>query len=217
MVFFHSWSSCAGGSTGGPAAGSSSGRHLRAYPDNLWGIIIIRSSCADFLDFIRSSIHGQPAHPRGVAYLRRPVGSHRRPLAPTQEHPPLRRRTAAHLRPGLSGGHPVRPAHRLSVEGSERNEILPRLHGPRPLPGVGAGRRLPDALGARPDGLRRLEGDRLVLAVDGRVHDQSAPRGGKRRAKTLPIAPKAGSSAVCWSRPRASRSAWPSKGPTATT
>src|SRR5665213_657602 len=96
---------------------------LRAYPDNPWGVIIIRCSCADFLDFIRSSNHGQPAHPGGVAYLRRSMGSHRRPLAPTQEHPPLRRRTAAHPRPGMSGGHPVRPAHRLSVEGSERNEI----------------------------------------------------------------------------------------------
>lgn len=190
---------------------------LRAYPDNPWGVIIIRCSCADFLDFIRSSNHGQPAHPGGVAYLRRSMGSHRRPLAPTQEHPPLRRRTAAHPRPGMSGGHPVRPAHRLSVEGSERNEILPRLHGPRPLPGVGEGGRLSGDVGGGPDGLRRLEGNRLVLAVDGRVHDEGASRGGKRRAKTPRIEPKRASNAACWWRPRASRSAWPSRGPTATT
>ncbi len=60
-----------------------------------------------------------------------------------------------------------------------RHPLLPRLDGPRPLPGVGRGRRLFDPVGARPDGLRRLEGDRLGLAEYGRLHDQGAPRGKK--------------------------------------
>jgi hypothetical protein len=48
------------------------------------------------------------------------------------------------------------------------------------------------------------------------VHDQGAPRGGKRRAKTPRIGPSRASSAACWSRPRASPSEWPWTGPTAT-
>ena len=47
------------------------------------------------------------------------------PAAPTPQHPPLRRRPAAHPRPRLHGGHPLRPAHRLPVEGPGRHPLLP--------------------------------------------------------------------------------------------
>ena len=73
-----------------------------------------------------------------------------------------------------------------------------------------------DPVGARPDGLRRLEGDRLGLAEYGRVHDQGAPRG-ERRAKTPPTGPRRAQSAACWSRPRASRWAWRWRAPTGRT
>ena len=166
---------------------------------------------------MRRPCHGRTPHPRRVAHPRRPLGGHR-PAAPrTQKHPPLRRRPPPQVRPGLPGGHPLRLTHRLPVEGAGRHPLLPRLDGPRPLPGVGAGRRLFDPVGARPDGLRRLEGDRLGLAEYGRLHDQGAPRGGKRRAKTPPTGPRRARSAACWSRPRASRWAWRWRAPTGRT
>jgi hypothetical protein len=154
---------------------------------------------------------------RPVEHPRRPVGGHRPADPPAQEHPPLRRRQASHPRPRLHGGHPLRPAHRLPVEGPGRHPLLPRLHRPRPLPTLGPAGRLPRDVGGRPDGLRRLQGPRLVLAEHGRVHDQGTPRGGKRPGKTRPTGARRGPSAACWWRPRASPSAWPSRGPTATT
>jgi hypothetical protein len=177
----------------------------------------LRAAVLIFPVLIRSCSREQAARPGGVAPAGRPVGGHLGPDPRAPEHPPLRRRPAAHARPRVHGGRPLRPAHRLPVEGPGRHEVLPRLHGPRPLPRVGEGRRLPKDVGGGPDGLRRLEGHRLVLAVDGRVHDQGAPRGGKGPGKTPRTGPRRGPSAACSSRRRASPSAWRWTGPTATT
>src|SRR5262245_20148462 len=103
------------------------------------------------------------------------------------------------------------------MEGARRHQILPGLDGARPLPGVGPGRRLPGAVEDGPARIRLPEGARLGLVEYGRVHDQGTPRGGKRRAKTPPTAPRAASSAACWSRATACRWAWPWTGPTAPT
>jgi hypothetical protein len=166
---------------------------------------------------VRSSRHGASSCGRRVEHPRRPVGGHGPADPEAPEHPPLRGRQAPHPGPRVHGGRPLRPPHRLPVEGVERHPLLPRLHRPRPLPALGAGGRLPRVVGGRPAGLRRLEGHRLVLALDGRVHDQGPAGGGKRPGKTPPTAPSAAPSAACWSKAPASRSGWPWTAPTAPT
>src|SRR5207249_1359827 len=117
----------------------------------------------------------------------------------------------------LYGGDSVSITNRLSMEGPGRHAFLSGLHRPRPLPGMGASGRLSEHVGAGVGGLRGLERDRLVLAEYGRVHDQGTPRGGKRPAKTRPIAASRAPSAACWWKPPVSRSGWPSRAPIATT
>jgi hypothetical protein len=94
------------------------------------------------------------------------------------------------------------------VEGPRRHQVLPRLHRPRPLPTVGLCRRLLGVVEDRLARIRLFRRDRLVLAGDGRVHDQGAVGGGKRRGRTPPTAPRKASSAVCWSRAAACRWVW---------
>jgi hypothetical protein len=151
-----------------------------------------------------------------VAYPRGPLAGHRGAASPTPQYPSLRR-PAAQIRPRLHGSHSVRLADRLPVESLGCHPLLSRLDGARPLPRMGPSRRLSQDVGGGPDGLRRRRGHRLGLAEYGRVHDQGAPRGGKRRARTPPIVPSKGSSAACWWRRTASRSVWPWTAPTATT
>jgi hypothetical protein len=151
------------------------------------------------------------------AHPRRPVGAPPAPDPQARPPPPLRRRQTPQARPRLPGRHLLRPAHRLPVESPGRHPVLPRLDRPRPLPGVGRRWLLPETVEGRPAGLRRPEGHRLVLAEQGRVHDQGPPRGGKRRAKTPPTAASGGPSAACWSMAPGCRWGWQGTGPTATT
>ena len=72
-----------------------------------------------------------------------------------------------------------------------------------------------DPVGARPDGLRRLEGDRLGLAEYGRLHDQGAPRGGKNGKNPTDRAKRARKQPA--GRARASRWAWRWEAPTGRT
>jgi hypothetical protein len=165
----------------------------------------------------RRSRYGPYRRTRRLAHPRCALGSHADRYPRASKHASLRRRTAAHPRSRLCRRHFLRLAHRLPVEGPGRHPVLSRFDRPRPLPGMGRGRRLLRVLEAGVARLRLRQRDRLVLAEPGRVHDQGPPRGGKRPARTPRIGPNAESSAACWSRAAACRwaSRWP--GPTGPT
>lgn len=169
------------------------------------------------LSLFSGSGHGRFSQRNGLAHPRRPLAGNRLADPGARESTSVRRRQAANAGPSLHGCHLLRPAHGLSVESLGRHQVLPGIHGPRPLPGMGAGRRLLSDVEGRSSRIRLPEGHRLGVAEHGRVHDQGAPRGGKRPGKTPPTAPSKAPSAACWSKATASRWAWPWTEPTVPT
>lgn len=169
------------------------------------------------LSIVQVTGHGRPRACSGLAAPGRPLGRDRLFASQACEYPSLWGRQAPHTRPGVHGCHLLCSPHRLPVESPRRHHLLPRLDGPRPLPGMGESWGLLRDVEGRAPGIRLPERDRLGVAEHGRVHDQGAPRGGKRQGKTPPTGPRRGPSAACWSKATACRWAWPSMGPTATT
>ena len=143
-----------------------------------------------------------------MAHPRCSLGRNRLAIAGTPKSPSFWGRASPDPRPGLHGRHFLCAPHRLPVESTGCNPILSRIDRSRPLPAVGASGCFLPAVEGRFARIRLSKRNRLVLAEHGREHDESSPRGGKRRGKILPIAPKAASSGACWSRPRASRWDW---------
>jgi len=95
-------------------------------------------------------------------------------------------------------GDSARPADGLPVEGAAQGGVRQRQLRPPPLPGVGEGRGLQEALGGGARGVRRHGGHSVALAEHRRRHGQGAhgERGGgaqpDRQGK------KMGASATSW-------------------
>lgn len=82
--------------------------------------------------------------------------------------------------PGCDERHSVRPAHGLPVERFGRHRHLHVQFGIPSLSGVDRRGRIRSFLAHGVDPIRRTQGDRLVLAVDGWSNDQGAPGGLKK-------------------------------------
>ena len=101
----------------------------------------------------------------------------------TEEEAPFRGRSAAST--GLSSDERdfLRSSHGLPVEGIGRHRDLLGLDGARPLPGMAAGGSVRALVGLGPGRIRNREGDRLVVARDGRRDHQGPPRRDKKSGR----------------------------------
>ena len=112
---------------------------LRGYPNRLMIVVLLGDGNASRIPHYRHALGAAPAAPARSHAESAPVGL-----------PP-----AAGSRPAGTGWHFLRAAHRLPMEGAERNGHLLQQHGPRPLPAVGSGGRVCPPLGR---GAARLRG-----------------------------------------------------------
>ena len=118
------------------------------------------------------------------------MGENRTVAAEAFEYASLRRRAATRTGPPGHGRNLVRIADGLPVECTECHWHLFQQHRPSTVPAMDRSRRLPESMVHGFAGVRRVAGDRLVLAVDGRRDDQGSTGWGEKPARTPQIWPK---------------------------
>jgi hypothetical protein len=168
------------------------------------------SNCVTSDRRLGSRHHGPQESPSRAAGHH--LGSPRRVVAPDRADPPGILAQEAHgssRRPMEEDAQrdPLPDAERLPV-GATARAVRPQEHRPRLVPAVGRGRDLREDLGGPGRGMRRDRRGAVAVAIGRRDAGQGPVRGGKRRARTPPIAARRAPRRAWWSMARAARWAW---------